>query len=178
MADNFDKALAFTLLSEGLFSDDPHDPGGATMYGITLAEYQRYKKDPSLEAKDLKRMSLDERDNIYIQNYWWPSNAKLLPAGVDLSVFDMAVNAGCSRSIKILQEAVGTTIDGLFGQATLKAVKAVDPAILLRRLYLGQANFYRSLVTFQYFGKGWINRTAARLTAGNHLLEPGTAKAI
>jgi lysozyme family protein len=178
MANNFDKALAFTLLSEGLFSNDPNDPGGATMYGIILAEYQRFKGDPSLGPEDLKQITIADRDTIYKQNYWLKTNADALPTGVDLSIFDMAVTSGPTRSIKILQEMLGVMQDGLIGPNTFKAITQTDPVTLLHRLYIGQAKFYRSLATFKYFGNGWINRTAARLAAANHLAEPGTAKAI
>lgn len=36
---NFAPALALALKSEGGWSDNPADPGGATMKGVTLAKY-------------------------------------------------------------------------------------------------------------------------------------------
>ena len=41
--DNFAACLAQVLLSEGGWSDHPADPGGATMKGITLATYRKYR---------------------------------------------------------------------------------------------------------------------------------------
>ena len=35
MKNNYDAALQHVLKSEGLWSDNPADPGGATMKGIT-----------------------------------------------------------------------------------------------------------------------------------------------
>lgn len=34
---NFDKAFVELLGNEGSYSNDPHDPGGETMWGITIA---------------------------------------------------------------------------------------------------------------------------------------------
>ncbi|MFD2053036.1 glycosyl hydrolase 108 family protein [Mesorhizobium calcicola] len=41
---NFAWALALVLKSEGGWSDNPADPGGATMKGVTLANSSRYVK--------------------------------------------------------------------------------------------------------------------------------------
>lgn len=39
---NFLRAFALVLRSEGGWSDNPADPGGATMKGVTLATFRRY----------------------------------------------------------------------------------------------------------------------------------------
>jgi hypothetical protein len=41
---NFAKSLALVLKSEGGWSDNPADPGGATMKGVTLTNFRRYVK--------------------------------------------------------------------------------------------------------------------------------------
>lgn len=43
MRDNFAACLAETLSHEGGWADDPRDAGGATMKGVTLATYRRWK---------------------------------------------------------------------------------------------------------------------------------------
>ena len=76
-------------------------------------------------------------------------------------VFDFAVNAGCGRSAKVLQTAVGVTPDGGIGPLTLTAVKAIPESELIEKFSQAKENFYRSLNTFETFGKGWLNRVAA-----------------
>ena len=52
------------------------------------------------------------------------SVADALPTGVDLSVFDMGVNAGSWRSARLLQRALGFTgeeVDCCMGPETLAA---------------------------------------------------------
>jgi hypothetical protein len=44
MRENFPPALTFTLGFEGGFADHPADPGGATMKGVTLSTFRRYKQ--------------------------------------------------------------------------------------------------------------------------------------
>ncbi len=175
---NFDFALMFTLNQEGGFSDDPHDPGGATMDGITLAEFQAWFGHDQTVA-DLQAITPEQLHQIYMESYWVQVRGGDLPAGVDLSLFDMGVNAGPHRSIMILQAALGVTVDGIIGPHTVIAVNAIAtealiPA-LLKKLAKGQGDFYRSLATYRYFGKGWIARANARYNAAMSLLVSSNA---
>src|SRR6516165_6284529 len=94
MDDNFDTCLAFTLKEEGGYSDNPADPGGATNMGITLATYRQWSDNPNLGPVQVQDMTERTARAIYRSLYWNPLRADALPVGVDLSVFDMGVNAG------------------------------------------------------------------------------------
>jgi lysozyme family protein len=94
--------------------------------------------------------------------------ADALPAGVDLSVFDMGVNAGIWRSARLLQQALGFTgdeVDGCIGPETLDATANAEPRSLVDDLAERQTTYYRSLADFATFGTGWLNRTEARRQA-------------
>jgi hypothetical protein len=97
---------------------------------------------------------------LYKKKYWDAVRADELPNGIAYLVFDFAVNAGVGRSIKTLQTAVGVASDGWFGPATMAAVEALDPHELIERFSKAKEDFYRSLPTFEVFGKGWMNRVA------------------
>jgi len=169
MADtSFLLALEFTLAAEGGFSDDPHDPGGATMQGITLAEFRKYTGNQAATVAELRAITPMLRDAIYRDDYWGPSYATRLPPGVDLSVFDMGVNAGPLTSVKILQSELAVPADGLVGPITLMAVSRNMPD-LIGWLETGQERYYRSLSGFRYFGRGWISRARARMQAAQAL---------
>src|ERR1700719_3107773 len=101
MADDFDACLAFTLKEEGGYSDDPADPGGATNMGITLATYRQWADNPNLAPLQVRDLSERTARAIYRSLYWNPLRADALPAGVDLSVFDMGVNAGIWGSARL-----------------------------------------------------------------------------
>jgi lysozyme family protein len=44
---------------------------------------------------------------------------------------------------------------------TMAAVQAIDPVELVEKFSQAKEDFYRSLNTFETFGKGWLNRVAA-----------------
>ena len=81
-----------------------------------------------------------------------------MPSGVDWAVFDFAVNAGTGRAAKSLQQAVEATQDGSIGPLTLMMVKRVPVANIINRIAIYREQFYRSLKTFDTFGKGWLRR--------------------
>jgi lysozyme family protein len=174
MADTFDTCLAFTLREEGGYVDNPADPGGATNMGITLATYRGWSDNPDLGAAQVQDMTRRTAEAIYRSSYWNPLRADALPQGVDLSVFDMSVNAGIWRSARLLQRAIdftGDEVDGCIGPETLGAAAKCDPRTLVNDLADRQADFYRSLVDFDTFGAGWLNRTEARRAAAFAMLE-------
>ncbi len=178
MADAFDTCLAFTLEREGGFSDDPHDPGGATCHGITLATYRDWADNPRLDVSDIRDIAAATVREIYHGRYWLPVSAESLPRGVDLMVFDHGVNAGPGRSARLLQEVLGfsgAAVDGAIGPKTLAAAAAADPATVIARLAASQAAYYRSLDDFDRYGAGWLNRVDARRALAMQMIQAATA---
>lgn len=157
---SFEQALAHVLESEGGWSDHPADPGGATMKGITLATYREYKRNPHITKEQLRNISDAEVSDIYKKGYWDKSRCSAMPAGIGYLVFDASVNMGVGRSSKLLQESVGVTADGVIGPITLAAVNAANQNELIEEFSRRKEAFYRSLPTFDTFGKGWLNRVA------------------
>jgi lysozyme family protein len=162
-ADTFPIALAFTLDQEGGFSDNPDDPGGATMHGVTLATFQKFV--PNATVADLKAIPDFAVSFIYWLDYWREMRCDDLPSGVDLSVWDFGVNAGPARSIEMLQQAVGADVDGDLGPLTLAAVGKMAATDLVTKLNGLQVAYYQSLPTFSEFGAGWLARSERRLKA-------------
>jgi lysozyme family protein len=160
-AANFPAEEADELVFEGGFSDNPADPGGATDFGITLATLSHWLGRPATIA-ELKGLSDAEKAAIYRGLYWNVIQGDALPAGVDLVVFDMAVNGGPKRAAEMLQGMFfGLTVDGVIGPKTLAAVATWEPAETIRAYSMARQVFYESLPTFKTFGDGWLNRVAA-----------------
>jgi lysozyme family protein len=158
MAD-FQKALAYTLKHEGGWSDDPADPGGATMQGITLATARNY----GIETREaLRAISQEKVAEIYGAGYWLFGQVD--DQRVATKLFDMAVNMGAAAAVKILQLAVLAAPDGKWGPKTLAATNAADPKVLLAALCRGSAERYRAIVEKRpasaKFLKGWLRRAA------------------
>lgn len=162
MEDRFEICVAFTLREEGGYVEDPADPGGATNMGITLATCREWSDDPHLADVQVKDLTLKTASAIYRALYWYPLRGDALPPGVDLSVFDMGVNAGTWRSARLLQRALGFTgeqVDGSIGPETLAAANGLDARTLVNELADRQTAYYRSLANFPIVGTGWLRRT-------------------
>jgi len=171
-ATNFPVCLSFTLGAEGGWSDNPHDPGGATMRGITLHTFQGYKAGAT--KQELRNISDKDVAAIYRHGYWAPVRGDDLPAGIDLMVFDFGVNAGPDRAVLELQQVVGVKADGILGPISLAAVAKAPATETITKLSGLQRAYYRSLPTWGEFGHGWMNRTDARVTAALRLLPART----
>lgn len=154
----FESCVNIVLQKEGGFVNHSADPGGATNYGITIKVLSEYRKT-KVSVEDVQRLSIGEAKQIYFKNYWKPIQGDQLPIGVNLSVFDFAVNAGVSRAAKTLQKIVNVQQDGIIGLVTLKAVQTFDVEDMIERLADERVLFYKSLKTFSVFGKGWLRRT-------------------
>jgi lysozyme family protein len=159
MLSNFPASLALVLKSEGNFVNHRNDPGGMTNLGVTRNVWKEWVKHEVDEA-EMRSLTPELVAPLYKANYWDACKCSDLPLGVDYVVFDSAVNMGPSRAAKLLQTALGVTADGAIGRATIAAATAADPAELLEAFSLGKEEFYKSLPTFQTFGKGWLNRVA------------------
>lgn len=159
-AGNFAQALALVLVHEGGKSDDPHDPGGKTNWGITHIDYDAYRKSKGLSLQDVYLMTDAERDDIYRTMYWDPVHGDDLPSGLDYVVFDGGVNSGIGQSVKWLQRALPSLpANGRITQALVAAATGIkDQATLIETCCQARLEFLQSLSTFQYFGNGWTKR--------------------
>jgi len=166
----FNAALVHVLEMEGGYTDDPADPGGPTNLGITLADYaqslHQSLDDTTRDAllAGLKRITAPAVRDIYWQTYWLPSGCPSMPAAIAYFHFDTAVNMGTGTAIRMLQTACGCLVDGEVGPITSAAVDAADPAALLHNYADLRRRRYRSLSTFQHFGRGWLARVDTTLT--------------
>lgn len=167
----FARALKHVLEMEGGFTDDPHDPGGPTNKGITLEVFARWKGvtiDASNRARvidDLKRIPDDVVQAIYEARYWRPGRCGDLPAALTLFHFDACVNHGVGGAARMLQAAIGVSVDGAIGPETLGAAQAHSISTILEKYAGVRRARYRALPHFWRFGRGWLNRVETTLVA-------------
>ena len=127
------------------------------MRGVTQAVYEDWVDRPVTED-EMKSLTVADVTPIYKQNYWDRVKADDLPSGVDFAVFDLAVNGGVGRGAKMLQAVVGVKQDGGIGPQTLAAVANMDAVDIIYNYTARREDFYRSLSTFDTFGRGWLRR--------------------
>lgn len=158
---NFQRCMDIVFLKEGGYSNHPDDNGGPTNFGITLATYRSWKGNQKLTEDDVRKLTREEAVEIYRSRYWNALRCDDLPAGVDLIIFDFGVNAGISRSAKMLQKIIGAEADGSIGNATLGAIPSMKPRDIIAEMTKRKLEFYKGLDDWPVFGKGWTNRALA-----------------
>jgi lysozyme family protein len=124
--ERFEQCLAEVLKQEGGYPDDKRDPGGATNLGVTLhtlAAWRKVEPWTALGKEAVKALGEDEAAGIYRSLYWQRCNCDALPVGIDLALFDYAVNSGPVRAIKSLQGKCRLVQDGPVGPKTIAALK-------------------------------------------------------
>ena len=166
----FDACMPFIFKAEGGYSDTPGDPGGPTNFGITLATLKAYEGSPNLTAQDVKNLTPATAKEIYRSNYWNRMQCGALPAGLDLEVFDLGVNAGPGEAVKALQRIVGVTADGSIGPITLAAIGQFKPRDLISQYSEARLAYYKGLNNPE-FEQGWTARVAQIQTAASQMLE-------
>lgn len=157
MKSNFEECMARLLHHEGGYVDHPDDPGGETNLGVTRAVYEQYAGRQVMDG-EMEGLTHDDVYPIYKENYWDRVRGDDLPSGVDWAVFDWGVNSGTSRAAKALQRIIGVEQDGGIGPMTLQAVASIEPVDIVDQMHYMREEFYRSLSTFDTFGRGWLRR--------------------
>jgi lysozyme family protein len=146
--DTFPECLQLILAEEGRLNNHRQDPGGLTQFGISQRSY------PNV---DIARLTLAQASAIYLTDYWNPIKGDLLPAGLDLMVFDCAVNQGTTTAAVLLQKALGIKADGNIGPITLTRASQAMPDLLIT-FAAERALRYEFNRNEQTFGRGWYRR--------------------
>ena len=113
MQKNYQPSLEMILHHEGGYVNHPRDPGGETNLGVTKRVYEEFGGE-----KDMKDLTVEDVAPIYKKGYWDKCKCDSLPSGLDLVVFDFAVNAGPGRAAQFLQRIIGVEPDGGIGPIT------------------------------------------------------------
>ena len=178
---SFDAAVRYTFRNEGIWSDDPDDPGGATMYGISLRLARSLgdldgdgkldldlDHDGDVDEADMRLLTPQIAVETYKKIFWDPYNYNRLPLAVAIKAFDFGVNMGSKQSHKILQQSVRAASslrlieDGILGKRSLEAIRACDDKALLASYRAHAAGFYQMLAfkrpRSRKYLNGWLNR--------------------
>ena len=189
---NFNACLSFTIGpgpdaggEEGGYSNDRNDPGKATNFGASTPAWSDFIGHPATVAE---MMALTRADVVpfYLSKYWNANRCWGLPLGVDLMVFDFAVNAGDlasadelqqaeNHSARLLQLAVGVAQDDIIGPKTCLAAEVMGAAPLIAALRDLHSQHYEGLAQFDRYGSDWLGRTDRCRDAALAMLPPVSA---
>ena len=165
MQSNWNESFELVMKSEGGFTDNDKDPGnwladgrkGCTNLGVTQREWEDYI-GKQVTHEDMKALTHEIVKPWYKKEYWDAVKGDALSSGVDYIMFDFCVNGGANRSIKLAQSAVGVAVDGHLGSITLSSINAMNPVVFIEKFSDAKEQFYKGLITFPTFGKGWLAR--------------------
>lgn len=155
--ERFWQCLDFVLKHEGGFVNDPNDPGGATNMGITIGTLSRWYGRPAT-VQEVRALTREEAARIYFSFYWSRIRGDDLPPGLDLAVFDFAVNSGVRRASEFLQRIVGAKVDGIIGQETLNAVASANVPSVIRQICVDRLEFLKKTRNWERYRNGWTRR--------------------
>lgn len=141
MRDNFENCIPETLHQEGVNSNDKGDPGGATRFGITHIEFDAWQKERGQAPRSIWSLTLAEAKEIYKTGYWDKIGCEELPAGLDLAVFDCAVNNGVGRAAQWLLQ-----------------VRNLETEAGIKKFCELRLAFDQRLGIWRIFGRGWNKR--------------------
>lgn len=158
MITNFDDAFTLICKPEGGYVDNPNDPGGATMYGITEAVARE-----SGYQGDMRDLSITAAQAIAKHKYWDKYLCDQMDPRIGYLVFDSAFNGG--HPGVWLQEACGAIQDGIIGANTIAAVRSVEPWKIMARFNASHADYYAYLKDYTFID-GWVHRIAYNLRLG------------
>ena len=150
----FNDIIEVVLHHEGGYVNDPDDPGGETNFGIAKRSH------PDV---DIANLTKDGAKEIYKEHYWDRNKVEDLPEDLRHIYFDMCVNQGRGRAVKIMQRAAnaqgaGLVVDVGMGPKTIAAMDGVE----LQRVRAYRVKYYADLVTrkpdLEKFYFGWFRR--------------------
>jgi lysozyme family protein len=169
----FLKAFDVLLEFEGFRSNDPVDPGGDTVFGVSIANHPQTHQWICAALPDLDRAR--QRAALFYQQQFWSVQfcGHIGNQRIATEVFECSVNVGLKQAALIVQRACNEYAgraelveDGFIGPKTIAKLNAcsdANPLFMLALLNKQQAYHYAKLVATRpvmaRFLNGWLKRT-------------------
>lgn len=156
------------LAHEGGYANNPHDKGGATNKGVTIATWRAYGYDKNgdgkIDQKDVKLISNEDATKIMRRNFWNPWQGDNIKSQ---SIANMLVDwvwASGKYGITIPQQLLGVKADGKVGSITIAKLNQQNPEAFFKKLKARRRDYIMSIskpgTRNSVFRNGWLNRLA------------------
>ena len=163
MPDSFEKSFKMVIEHEGHYSNDPADRGGATCWGITHSEINKFLGHTAT-IDEVKNFPINSAKQIYKEKYWNAMKLDMIKSEImRLLLFDQGVNRGCGTAIISIEKVLGIAVNGIMDEQTIHSINHRNPIKLgldfvkeAQKAYISIAIRNPSQIVFL---SGWINRT-------------------
>ena len=170
MLQTVDEIIEVILRHEGGYVDHKNDRGGATNWGITIGTYSGWLGREATKD-EVRNMDRETAITIYKQNYYYGPGINHIPHPVQAQVFDIGVNSGPKRGIKMVQRVVNLAgfgpigADGVIGPQSVRAITEAQDKMgnyFNNALVEERLKFYNGIVernpSQKVFIRGWTKR--------------------
>lgn len=165
IAGESDEALYKRAAKRGVIND-PHDPGGATLCGVTLKTYTEWCRRRGYPSPTVQRLAaLDYKTwrSVLKDLFWDRCGADgIRSRSVALMLVDWCWVNG-PQAIRDAQTVFSLVADGIVGVKTLTALNSGDARTVFERLKAARLRSYHCIVERRpsslRFLNGWCNRT-------------------
>ncbi|MDR5661010.1 glycosyl hydrolase 108 family protein [Burkholderia cenocepacia] len=158
---SFDDAFDALMGNEGGYSNNPKDPGGETIWGITarVARASGY-------LGPMRQLPRETAKAIAKKLYWDPLHLDSFDPRIAFQIFDAHYNGDGGHYVIWMQGSAGIAVDGLMGPNTIAAIQSTPPWRFLLRWNSLRLQYFTSLQRWLDFGRGWTRRIANNLWKG------------
>ena len=150
----------FEMARKRGWSNDPDDPGGATMIDVTLTTYRGYLKR-NAGKEELRNISFEEWGDILKRLYWdvWRGD-EIVSQGIANILVDWIWASG-PKTIRNAQKILGVKADGKPGPVTIGAINNSDTHALFAKIKSARTGYYKNCSGAWKYLKGWLRRLNA-----------------
>ena len=161
------KLAPFILKWEGGFVNDPDDLGGATNMGVTIGAWKScgYDKDGDgdIDVDDLHLLTREDVVNRVLKPYYWDRwKADEIKSQSVANILVDFVWASGAHGIRIPQQLLGVSVDGVVGPKTISAVNSKNSRELFDMIRIARFDFIEDICRKRpannKFKRGWMNR--------------------
>lgn len=141
------------------------DRGGCTYAGIARRYHPDWEGWPYIDRNDITDPALHECVREFYREQFWDRlrGDDITDQRIAETLFDFSVNAGSRTAVRLAQQILGTTTDGLLGPVTIDLLNDYDSEEFLYRYAMAKIARYAEIVnrdrSQSKFLLGWINRT-------------------
>lgn len=147
---NEQQLISEILEREGsTYTDRASDRGGPTKYGIKLAAWRMFIRNPAAGAADVAAITEEQARAFYVEEHiLGPGFDQIRDENLRAAAVDAGVNHGVKTAVLWLQSLVGLSlVDGHLGPQSLAAINGCAPIPLALRLVAKRLRLFGRLVS-------------------------------